>query len=63
MQHLTMNFGNQSFILIITDRHIFFLKNWLIYKKTWKTGQDVMHSSEYFNSNYIEFVGYYKHEK
>ena len=58
--HATTNYGpgNLNLKLIITDRHIFLQKFQLIIEKKGKSGQKVMFSSKYFNSNYMEFVGY-----
>ena len=32
IKHLTIDLGNQILKFIITDKHIVFLKNWLVYK-------------------------------
>ena len=64
MQHLTMDLENIVLKLIITDRHIFLHDNWLTSEENWKNpGQEVMYSSECFNSNHMEFVGYETLEK
>ena len=58
MQNLTMDLENLSLKFIITEGHIFLQKNWLIYKKNRKSGQEVIYSSKCFNPNYTELVGY-----
>ena len=39
------------------------MKLYLVTKRTGKSGQEVLYYSKYFNSNYIEFVGYEKCDK
>ena len=53
-----MDLGNKRLKLIIADRHIVFLKTANIRVKLENSGQEVMYYSKYFNSNYMEFVGY-----
>ena len=58
MQLLTMYLGNKGLKLIIIDKHVILLKNAFIQGKSEKLGQEVIYSSKYFNSKYMEFVDY-----
>ena len=58
-----MDLDNQSLKLIVIDRHIIFLKNWLTYEYLEKASQEVMYSSKPFYSNHMEFVGYDMRDK
>ena len=61
MQHLTMYLENISFALVITDIHTVIQKHWLVYEE--RKYQEVIYYSKYFNSNYIDFIGYEKCDK
>ena len=63
MQHITMDLGNQILNMIITDIHILPGKLACICGNLENWDQEVMYSSEYFNSNHMEFVGYDTCEK
>ena len=59
--HVTPNYGpRKSNLEIDYYRHTYGFPEKLahIQGMLWKSGQEEMYSSKYFNSNYMEFVGY-----
>ena len=58
-----MNLRNQNLKLIIVDRNIVSQKSGSYTRNVWKKGQEVIYYSKYFNSKYIQFVGYDTRDK